>query len=392
MKSEGKRSSGIKGSKRLIFSLVLLLVLLVILELMSLVGLMVMDRKLGLKTADLSQGSMVASAAGSPAPGRPRLRFDASLGWDTLAGLRQGGGVVKQGQVSFGSSYGDSFTYCDEVSQEQSWQHQFKALTGKTILNMGVNGYGTDQSYLKLEKYHEHFPARVVIMGVLSDDIGRNGGIVGSFYLRTPRVSVKPRYVFVADGSMRLRPNPIRSEAELSRLTDVDYLEQIAQHDYWYQANKQRYGFDMLRGRGVPHLLHLVTVIQGVVQYGVAPLDRYYFLRNPDAEPMRITKRILRRFRDRARDDGSEPVVMLHYDDTDMKNHHLLEGLSRYILKELDMPVFDVRVVLQEALNKGKVRSMEALFMPRHHYSPAGNRVIASGLKVFLGSRGLLSR
>ena len=388
--TKGKPRSKTTGSRRLIFSLVMLALLLAALELMALVGLKVLDGKLGLRKVDLSS-QLVHSAASQPAAGAPRMRFDGDLGWDTVVGVRQGG-TVTQGQTTFGSSYGDSFTYCDEVREKESWQHSFKEQTGKTILNMGVNAYGTDQAYLKLEKYHEHYPARVVIMGLLADDIGRNGGIVGSFYLRTPRVSVKPRYVFVADGSLRLRPNPIRSEAGLSRLADVAYLEQIAQYDYWYQVNKQRYGFDLLRGRGFPHLLHLVTMIRGMGSHGTEPMDRYYFLRHPDEEPMRITRRILKRFKDRVRDNGSTPLVMLHSDDRDMKNHHLLEGLSRYIIKELDLPLFDVRVVLQEAINRGTARSQKELFMPRHHYSPAGNRIIASGLKAFCGARGLLDK
>ncbi len=380
--------SNVEARKRkIVFSLILLALLLVVMELLAMVGVTMLDRKLGLQAMDLSATNR---AAPTPAGG-PRLRFDADLGWDTAAGVRQGGGV-RQGKAVFGAAYGDSFTYCDEVTARQSWQHQFKELTGETILNLGVNGYGTDQAYLKLEKYHEHYPSRVLLLGVMADDIGRNGSVVANFYLRAPRLSVKPRYAFAADGSMRLRPSPARSEAALAALATVDALEPVARGDYWYQVRLQRYGFDMLRGRGLPYLLHLGAMVRGMAQYGAAPMDRYYFLRNPRSEPMRITRRILTRFRDRAQDSGARAVVVLHYDDRDMTQHHRLESLARYVIKELGLPLFDVREVLQEALNRGTVRRKAALFMPRHHYSPEANRLIAAGLRRFFKSEGLLSR
>lgn len=372
--------------KKVIFSLILLGLLLVVMELMARVGVTVLDRKLGLQAVDLS--SMTATS--SRRAGGPRLRFDADLGWDTIAAVRQGG-AARQGKAAFAAAYGDSFTYCDEVTEKQSWQRQFQELTGETILNLGVNGYGTDQAYLKLEKYHEHYPSRVLILGLMADDIGRNGSVVANFYLRTPRLSVKPRYAFVADGSLRLRPSPARSAAALAALASVEALEPVARDDYWYQVRLQRYGFDMLRGRGLPYLLHLAVMVRGMAQYGAAPMDRYYFLRNPGSEPMRITRRLLARFRDRAQDSGARPVVMLHHDDRDMTQHHLLESLARHIIKELGMPLFDVREVLQEALNRGTVRRKAGLFMPGHHYSPEANGVIAKGLRQFFKTQKLLN-
>ena len=383
-----------KGKRRLIFSAVMLGFLLLLLEGISMVGLRVLDRKLGvdqklqLIQKGMSRRLLASGADPSTTVEMPRMRFDADLGWDTVAGVRQGG-RAKQGQRYFAAAYGDSFTYCDEVREDQSWQHYFKKQTGKTILNLGVNAYGTDQALLKLRKYQEHYPARVVIMGLMSDDIGRTGGIIGSFYLATPMVSVKPRFVFQPDGSLRLMQNPVRDEAGLARLSNVEQLARIAQNDYWYQVYKRRYGVDLLRGRGFPALLDLAILVSGVSQYGLEPMDRYYFLRHPDEEPMRITKRVLRRFAQRVREAQGKPVLVLHYDASDLKRHALLEPLKWYVHRELKMPIFDVRQVLLEELNAKRVSQTE-LFMPGHHYTARGNQIIARGLARFFKDQGLL--
>ena len=68
---------------------------------------------------------------------------------------------------------GDSYTYGDEVRDEETWPAQLQRLTGRRVLNAGVTGYGFDQMVLRAEHYvATHRPA-LLILGFIADDIRR---------------------------------------------------------------------------------------------------------------------------------------------------------------------------------------------------------------------------
>ena len=68
---------------------------------------------------------------------------------------------------------GDSYTYGDEVRDEEAWPAQLQRLTGRRVLNAGVTGYGFDQMVLRAERYvATHRPA-LLIASFIADDIRR---------------------------------------------------------------------------------------------------------------------------------------------------------------------------------------------------------------------------
>lgn len=68
---------------------------------------------------------------------------------------------------------GDSFTYGDEVLDEEAWPAQLQRLTGRRVLNGGVTGYGFDQTVLRAEQLVDVHRPSVVIVGFIADDIRR---------------------------------------------------------------------------------------------------------------------------------------------------------------------------------------------------------------------------
>lgn len=68
---------------------------------------------------------------------------------------------------------GDSYTYGDEVLDEESWPAQLQKLTGRRVLNGGVTGYGFDQIVLRAEKLVRAHKPSTVILAFISDDIAR---------------------------------------------------------------------------------------------------------------------------------------------------------------------------------------------------------------------------
>jgi hypothetical protein len=68
---------------------------------------------------------------------------------------------------------GDSFTFGDQVSDDQTWPAVLESLLQKKVINGGVFGYGVDQTYLRTRQLIDQYRPDVVIFGFHPDDINR---------------------------------------------------------------------------------------------------------------------------------------------------------------------------------------------------------------------------
>ena len=68
---------------------------------------------------------------------------------------------------------GDSFTYGDEVRDQESWPAQLQRLTGRRVLNGGVTGYGFDQIVLRAEQLAALHGPSIIIASFIAEDIPR---------------------------------------------------------------------------------------------------------------------------------------------------------------------------------------------------------------------------
>ncbi len=135
------------------------------------------------------------------------------------------------------ATYGDSFTFCDEVNDDQTWQYYLSDALAMNIANFGVGGYGPDQMLLKYEQATwSGAPPDIVILAIYEGDLNR---AVTRFYpLYAPNskqfLGFKPRYVLDQDAQLQLiaspKTSPVRDRADLRRLIDA-----ARDHDAWYQ-------------------------------------------------------------------------------------------------------------------------------------------------------------
>lgn len=83
--------------------------------------------------------------------------------------------------------FGDSFTFGEEVSDEETFAHRLEELLpGVEVLNFGVHGYGHDQALLYLREALPLYQPDVVLVGHVNDDALRN--------MLTFRSFAKPRF------------------------------------------------------------------------------------------------------------------------------------------------------------------------------------------------------
>jgi lysophospholipase L1-like esterase len=68
---------------------------------------------------------------------------------------------------------GDSYTFGYDVADEQAWPAQLQALTGRRVLNGGVNGYAFDQIVLRAEQLANRYKPAAIVVAFIADDIWR---------------------------------------------------------------------------------------------------------------------------------------------------------------------------------------------------------------------------
>jgi hypothetical protein len=70
---------------------------------------------------------------------------------------------------------GDSFTWGDDAENHETWPAQLERLSGMRTLNGGVFGYGVDQIVLRCRELVPIYRPRLVIVGLIQDDVERCG-------------------------------------------------------------------------------------------------------------------------------------------------------------------------------------------------------------------------
>ena len=94
---------------------------------------------------------------------------------------------------------GDSFTHGDAVIAEQSWPFLLSKFTGKSVVNLGVGGYGTDQAVMRYED--SSIKSKTVLLGLIAGDLERSTSLVYNF--ASGGLKSKPIYEFHQSGSKR---------------------------------------------------------------------------------------------------------------------------------------------------------------------------------------------
>jgi hypothetical protein len=168
------------------------------------------------------------------------------------------------------------------------------SLTNAEILNLGVNGYGTDQALLRYRRDGARFQPRIVLIGLMLENLLRNVSVYRpAYYHKTSSISVKPRFRFDGEGSLDLAPMPVESASELrSAIRDGSLVPILMESDYWVRRAPLAYVRSRL------FLSSLARLIYGAYERGHRDPERYYT--NRSSEPYRVTQKILKNFRDEA--------------------------------------------------------------------------------------------
>ena len=115
-----------------------------------------------------------------------RMKYDPRLGWTPRPGrfvrdrtstvnplgLRDSGRRLST-KTRPVLAVGDSFTFGDEVEDDETWPAYLEEVLNQRVLNAGVGAYGIDQAVLRAEALLDQHDPDVVILAFISDDINR---------------------------------------------------------------------------------------------------------------------------------------------------------------------------------------------------------------------------
>ncbi len=132
---------------------------------------------------------------------------------------------------------GDSFTFCNEVADKETWPSLLEEMGDHKVLNAGVPAYGFDQiilrSELLLNKYHPH----ILIVSFIPDDVIRCS--------ETVRHGLSKPYFEIEDRKLvkKNSPVPYRKNFNLDTFRSVSghsflfhKMMSVVSPKYWYSG------------------------------------------------------------------------------------------------------------------------------------------------------------
>ena len=303
--------------------------------------------------------------------------FDTLLGWRNPQITRS---AAQVGSEAWAQSYGDSFTFCSEVEPEDSWQRRFAKLSGKTILNMGVPGYGLDQAILAFERYGKDYPASHVILG-LNRHLYRRAHSYYSWHFFEH--SYKFLYVFKPifielGGAYRLIPPPCDNPQCLERilkLGEPTHEQFLRGHDYWYRQNLAR------PINAFPHAFTVFNLLKLKWQDRHRSGDPRYQYFVDDQRSFKLVHYLLERFAAQCRGSGQTPLFLLLYAPSDleaMKRDGRGDGQLIDYLAQKKYAVVDTSAYIFQ--QRPRDSAFEDLAAPEGHFNARGNELIARAL------------
>lgn len=225
------------------------------------------------------------------------------------------------------AAFGDSYAFCRQVADDQTWASVIGCEAGIGVMNLGVGNYGVDQAMLRYLERRRRLPAGIdtIVAVFVPETIARIRSVWKHWMEFGNTFGFKPRFVLGPEGLV-LVPNPVRGPEDYARIEDV--VRGIADLDPFRTTRFRRLQFrgsylvSLIRAP-FRHLAILAVVLTGRGLDGRlsrAAFERAFtrvmrgnvreaHLAYRDAEATALLTAVLERFRDEVEADGRRFVV-----------------------------------------------------------------------------------
>ncbi len=289
--------------------------------------------------------------------------------------------------------FGPSFAHADDVALSDSWPYLLEqSRPDLEVMNWGVGGYGTDQSFLRYTTQGAAYAPHVVIIAYEEDNIRRNVNRYRPFvHAQTGMPLTKPVFIPKSDG-LQLLENPFRSLAALrdAALKNPSYfLDIVCPHDlFCVRERYQPLPLDSLFTYRLLRTLVFEMHYQGKLPYLSTWRDSY-----ADPFQVEVTLRLLTEFAQTVRENGSIPLVLMFayrptFEEYAAGSPPMYQDLIDQLLQR-DIPVLDLTPEFVAANHES--RDFTGYFAPGGHYNEAGNQVVSNAVLAYLCRENILT-
>ena len=126
---------------------------------------------------------------------------------------------------------GDSFTFCRQVNDNETWQAFLAKSKKLNVLNYGVGNYGADQALILSKRILKNKKFNISILGIVPETILRINSCWKHYYEYGNIFGFKPRFI-IKNNKLNLIKNEINSADRFKNYKK--YLNKIQKNDYFY--------------------------------------------------------------------------------------------------------------------------------------------------------------
>ena len=344
--------------------------------------------------------------------------FDPHLGWvrrPNTTGIENGQkGLITFHIDSVGSrantfekvpaaiaAFGDSYVFCRQVEDDETWEAKLSQQEGVGVLNFGVGNYGADQALLRYESMALPDTVKVVVMGFVPETICRVQSYWKHYLEFGNTFAFKPRFILNAEGQLTLLKNLVRSAEDFACFQEK--LAEIREADGFYESKFRSqqfrfpYTFSLMRNPLKQSMLIFSVATRGVwrafgiTSHRVENLPFTLVMKNnlrdayqqySDSKATKLLSAILLRFKHEAQGREHIPLIVVMPQLLDLKlNKNKVAPYQGYF-SDLgrQLPVLDLT-------DKFISAGFERLYIDDQyggHLSAEGNRLVSNEISAWL--------
>lgn len=316
------------------------------------------------------------------------------------AGARARSVVTQEATVA---AFGDSYVFCRQVEDDETWEEALSRATGIGVMNFGIGNYGADQGLLRYESTTLPPSVRVAILGFVPETVCRIQSYWKHYLEFGNTFAFKPRFRRTEDARLALCESAMQSEGDFAALRER--LPRIQALDGFYQRKFRSVQFR------IPYLLsfsrhpvrHATLIgalvlrrlaravgrpsarLEGlpfamVMRGNIADAHRLY----DEPEATELLRSVLLRFHASAVQRGHQPLVLVLPQLIDLRSGTNPIKPYQPFFRELadTIPVLDMTPILQQ-------HTQSELYVEDQyggHLSARGNQIVADHLAIWLAA------
>lgn len=294
------------------------------------------------------------------------------------------------------SCYGDSFTFCRQVNNDETWEHHLSKLQNTNVKNFGVGNYGLDQAILRLKREYPKNKTKIVIVGVVPDTISRILSLWKHYYEYGNTFAFKPRFI-VRDNNLQIIKNFIDDETKFRTYEEI--LPKIRENDFFYKHKFKKeiirfpYSLYMLRNPSrnlkiifwviMNELMKKMSLDSKKTEWKsmriIMRINLQWRVRlYQNGEALTLFEKILSKYASYAKKNGFTPVFCILPQKDDV---NFVKANTDFYKKFLNKLHVDGLLIIDATDKLALEENLDSLYSDNNeyggHYSNAGNKRIA---------------